>query len=473
MLNNLCRIGMDMPKNRWWQWIAAGLLGLLLLTLLTRCSNIQDDIQARAQATLDAENMSWATVNLQDHGRDALLSGEAPSQTEKDKAIETVQNLYGVRTVDNDITLKQYVSSTLDLKWVNDKVKVSGTLPDQATVDATIAQVRHAYGTDKVSQQLVVDDAARKPEWLAGIAGLLPTLVATRNLTLSANDEVIQVSGDVETAELRDAHLSLMSTTLSDKLTAAIEVVKTGPTEEELAAIAAEEARKAAAAEAARNAEKARLAAQAEAARAAEAEKARLAAARKAEAKARLAAIAQQKATAAEKARRTAEAQVAAKQRQMMAMHMHHMRMANRRKVIIVQPMLPIKHNAATVDMLTQQQDKQRVHMLTQCEQALNRLVNNNPAPFAADSAEIQQNGYILFKQLMMQIRYCGRLIQQTAAKISVAAPSGSKALSQQRAQTAIDQLQQHSGIPAERLNITPTPGNPSGDAQLNFTLTQ
>ena len=497
MLNNLCRIGMDMLKNRWWQWIAGGLLGLLLLTLLTRCSSIQDDIQGRAQTALDANNMSWAKVNLQDRGRDALLSGEAPSEAARDQAIDTVQNLYGTRVVDHDITLKQYVSSTLDLKLDEDKVVLSGTLPDQATIDDTVSQVQGIYGADNVTNNLVASDSARKPVWLAGVAGLLPTLAATRNMVLSANDDAVTVSGDVETTELRDTNLGLMGTAFGEKLNAAIEVVKTGPTEEELAAIAAEEARKlaekerlAAEAEAARKAEEERIAAEA-ARKATEAEEARLAAeaARKAEAAeqariaaeaarkvkaARLAADAARKAAAAEKARLAAAlaAEEQAKQRQMMAMQMHQFRMANRRKIIIVQPMFPVKYDAQTMPALTQQ-NNQSTQMMLSCEQALNRLVSSNPAPFTEGSAAMQQSSQALFGQLNMQIRYCGGLMKQNEAHISVAASASDADLSQQRAQAAIDQLHNSFGIPADLLSVNTEPGEMSGDAQLNFTIKQ
>ncbi|MGB1257728.1 MAG: BON domain-containing protein [Thiolinea sp.] len=506
MLRDLCRIGMNMPEKRWWQWLAVGLFGLLLLTLLTRCNSIQGDIQSRAQSLLQEKNMSWASVNLQNRGRDAIISGEAPGAAERDEAIQLVRNLYGIRTIDHEITLKQYVSSTFNLRHSNEGIVLNGKLPDQATIDQTAEEIQQIYKTDRITNNLTVSDSTSTPKWLAGLTALLPAITATRNIELSASDDAININGDVETIELRDETMMAMQSAFGDQLQASLAVVKTGPSEEELAAIAAEEARKAEEAhqlaeakklekERAIAAKKARLAAEAEAARKAQ-EEARLAAEAKlkAEKEKQLAAKIAEKArqeqsrlAAEAEAKRLADIQIAeaekarqiaaARHQQMLMQQRYQMLPARTFRKVIVLPPVPYQANGmhSTIPQIPRP-----TNMVANCEQALNRLVSNNPPPFNKDSIIPNISAQALLGQLNTQIRFCGTLLQQGQLHIGVMAKAGNDDspdnpanVYQRRSQTVVNSLQNHFGISPGLLRVYTTPDQLSGNTQLHFTITQ
>ena len=274
MIKDLCRIGSDMSKKRWKLWAIPGFLGLLALTMLTRCNPIEDDLQQRSQTLLTDQGMGWAKTELDGRGRDLLLTGIAPSEDAKNKAINLTQGVYGVRTVDHDITVKEYVSSVFKLNHSDNKVTLAGSLPDQSSIDLAVNKAQSLYGEANVVNNLSINEMAKKPAWLAGAAGLMAALYGADNLAMDATDSHVNISGTVGSEDAKTQLLQQAQASFGDQFSESIKVVQVGPTAEELAAIEAariaEEQRLAAEAEAARLAEEQRLAAEAEAARLAE-----------------------------------------------------------------------------------------------------------------------------------------------------------------------------------------------------------
>lgn len=175
MLNNLCQIGMDMSGKRWWQWLIGALSGLLLLSLLTRCGSIQDDIQHRAQGLLNDNKMEWATVSTDNRGRDIQLSGEAPDEETKAQAVNLVQGLDGVRTIDHDISIAASpnagdptttASETPTTKATQDATQADAESTEQAdkgsahTANAAVA-LKQTEATQKPEQKNIQNEAAR------------------------------------------------------------------------------------------------------------------------------------------------------------------------------------------------------------------------------------------------------------------------------------------------------------------------
>ncbi|MFK7887373.1 MAG: OmpA family protein [Gammaproteobacteria bacterium] len=79
------------------------LLGILAQCLLTALfvwrvvPSIAQDIQTRSDLALSARNVNWGRVEVD--GRDVTLSGLAPSQKQKQRAMDALQSVHGVRLV--------------------------------------------------------------------------------------------------------------------------------------------------------------------------------------------------------------------------------------------------------------------------------------------------------------------------------------------------------------------------------------
>lgn len=81
---------------------------LLLVLLLFFCVRhhvplIEADLAERSRAILDADNMTWANIDLD--GRDVTLTGAAPSAQLRDKAVELAGAVWGVHSVNNRLTV--------------------------------------------------------------------------------------------------------------------------------------------------------------------------------------------------------------------------------------------------------------------------------------------------------------------------------------------------------------------------------
>ncbi len=94
-----------LPAMWWWLLTLLGLPLLFFLMTWTHQEVVETDLTMRSSAALKAAGMDWATVNLDQRGRDVQLTGVAASVQERDAAIQVVQNVYGVRDVQNRLQM--------------------------------------------------------------------------------------------------------------------------------------------------------------------------------------------------------------------------------------------------------------------------------------------------------------------------------------------------------------------------------
>ncbi|PWR00393.1 BON domain-containing protein [Leucothrix pacifica] len=532
MIKDLCRIGSDMSKKRWKLWAIPGFLGLLALTMLTRCNPIENDLQQRSQSILNDQGMSWAKTELDGRGRDLLLTGVAPSEDAKNQAINLTQGVYGVRTVDHDITVKEYVSSVFKINHSTDKVTLSGSLPDQASIDLAVNKAQSLYGEANVVNELSINEMAKKPAWLAGAASLMAALYGAENLAMDATDSHVNISGTVGSEEAKAQLVQQAKASFGDQFSESIKVVQVGPTAEELAAIeaarVAEEQRLAAEAEAARIAEEKRLAAEAEAARiaeekrlAAEAEAARIAEEKRLAAEAEAARIAEEKRLAAEaEAARIAEekrlaaeaeaARIAEEKR--LAAEAEAARIAEEKRIAAEAEAARIAEEkriaaeaeaarlaeekriaeAAEAARLAKEAEEARIaqakrlaehnrQMLVYCQLKLNELINTNPPVFANDSGMILGSGYGVLGIITLHVNSCSDLLHRNHQYIDVVSQAGkdetspqSPAMGYARAKAIISYLENINGIHPGLLRPRENTATDSiGESQLHFTITE
>lgn len=536
MIKDLCRFGSDMTKKRWKLWAIPGFLGLLMLALLSRCNSIENDLQQRTQAALTENGLNWAKVAANSGGRDLLLSGVAPSETAKDQAITLAQGVYGVGTLEHDITIKEYVSSVFKLKHSDNKVVLSGSLPNQSSIDLAINKAQTLYGESNVVNELSINKMALEPSWLAGATGLMAALYGADNLALNASDSHINITGTVATEEAKTQLLQQASASFGENFSEEIQVVKTPPTADELAAIEAarlaEEQRLIADAEAARLAEEKRLVLEAEATRLAEeqrlaievAEKQRLAAEAETAKLQQVAAQAEQQRLIAEKKaaqlveekriaeeaeanrlaelKRQAEAARVAEEKRLaaeaeaariaeekrLALEAKKARLAEEKRLLeeaeaarIAEEKRLAEEAEATRIAHEKQLAEQNRQMLNFCQLKLNQLINNNPSPFIKDSSTIRGSGYGLLGMITIHVNSCSGLLHKNNQFIDVVSQAGEGETNPQtpdlgyaRSRAIVSYLENINGIhPGLLRPRKQTSSDAIRESQLHFIITE
>ena len=460
MIKDFCSIGSTWNLKGWLKWAIPALFGMLFLTMLTRCNPIETDLGEKTQSLLGEKGMGWAKTSLD--GRDLTLTGEAPNSGARDSAVALAEGVYGVRKVEQDITLKEWYSSKFNLQQKGELIVLSGSMPDQASIDEAVTKAHALYGDTNVSNKLKISDSASAPAWLAGTTGLMATLYSARNVAMDVSDDKVEISAEVETEAEKSQLIAEATASYGDKFSESISVVKTRPTAEEIAAVAAAKL-----AEEHRIAEAARLAKEAEAARLAEearlSEEARLAA--EAET-ARLAAEAEA-ARLAEEARLSEEARLAAKA--------EAARLAEEARLAKI---AAEEQRLAAIEAAKQKAAAAQLALLASCQTDFEQMLSENPAVFKKDSSEIHGESYRLFGMLAQKVNYCSGVLHDKNQYINVSTGIGegetsplSASMSQQRIHSAISYLEVISG--AHHGLLRPNSEDTSGSSQLNFNISE
>ncbi|MFD0915788.1 OmpA family protein [Pseudahrensia aquimaris] len=180
----------------WKKWIWPGLLtvGLLsLLALYMKADVIEADLKAKATAALAGSGLTWAGVEMD--GRDATLTGVAPSEDAQDAAEVTALNAYDVRVIENQSSLLAAQSPyTLTANRDGDAVTLSGFVPNDDVRETIVNAAKEALPGTNVTDQMTLARGA--PEGLAAMAGFgMAQLNGLTTGEMSLSDSNLSVKG--------------------------------------------------------------------------------------------------------------------------------------------------------------------------------------------------------------------------------------------------------------------------------------
>lgn len=182
-----------------------GFIILCLLTIIFRADDIEADLQRRSLETLKEANISTVKVDID--GRDAILSGMVSSLDIKDKSEKLISEVYGIRSVKNQIALEKDVSVTssfFNLKFHPDFIDLVGLLPDSASRKKLIEQVKQAFKERNLKIDLDVDAEIEKPEKLeAVLTGLKLIMDQIKVDEISFRQDTLLFSGILENSSLK------------------------------------------------------------------------------------------------------------------------------------------------------------------------------------------------------------------------------------------------------------------------------
>jgi outer membrane protein OmpA-like peptidoglycan-associated protein/osmotically-inducible protein OsmY len=198
----------ELPAMWWWLLTLLGLPLLFFLATSARQGVVEKDLTSRSTAALKAAGMDWATVNLDQRGRDVQLNGMAASPAVRDEAFKTVQNVYGVRDVQNLVEVATAPAQPaqvptplktpdFSLQVVEGKIVLQGVMGSQQEIDAAVKAVQGAYGKMPIDNQMQLADGVAPADWLNSVAGLLPALQGLENASLKVSAAGNSIGGDL------------------------------------------------------------------------------------------------------------------------------------------------------------------------------------------------------------------------------------------------------------------------------------
>ncbi len=191
------------------------LLGLLALGILiflcirNHTPDIQNDILTRASSAVSVKPTEWAKVAVD--GRNVTLTGVAASELLRDKAAETAGAVWGVVSVDNQLTVaKPIVESAvvlapepvIQLPYESQFTKtttgiiLTGSVPSEEQRKILLQLAEEKFGTGHVTDQLQIRSDA--PEgWQQTAALAITNLALFDQGSAKLVDTSIDVSGRV------------------------------------------------------------------------------------------------------------------------------------------------------------------------------------------------------------------------------------------------------------------------------------
>ena len=177
-------------------------MGLLLLAVLVAlclycgAPRIQQDINDRSVAAVTDAGYDAAMVSVS--GRDVTLTGTVASAEERDRLMEMVAGLRGVRKVDDQLTVdpRAGIIDPFSLVTTRRQVTLRGRMTQQAH-DDLLAKAHEIWGAENVIDEIEIDAAA--PGWnLDLLAKLIDVLKGRRgNLNLDFFGDRLEIGGEL------------------------------------------------------------------------------------------------------------------------------------------------------------------------------------------------------------------------------------------------------------------------------------
>ena len=177
---------------------------LLAVCIWFNGNHIPKDIAKRAGQALTRSGFDPRFLQAV-NGRVAILSGEIKEVADRERLVETVRSVRGVRRVDDRLAVIESEPARLSLAISGDRATLSGVMPDRRSVEKVVAAARTVYGQEKVKNQLIISAHIIQPEWIAEFQALLPALQTMTAADIAISDEGLTLSGVVASDTERTA----------------------------------------------------------------------------------------------------------------------------------------------------------------------------------------------------------------------------------------------------------------------------
>ncbi|MBI1309468.1 MAG: OmpA family protein [Proteobacteria bacterium] len=208
--------------------VYAMVLGVRWLT-----PRIEQDIADRVTTSLAEQGLLWADVAVQ--GREVTLSGTAPNEAGKERALAVASKVFGVAKVDDKLEVadakalagKGAASYGLTITKDGDKVSVVGAVPTQADKDVLVRLANRHYGEENVDASKLEVAEGAPAGWRTAAGTVLYNIFNMENATVTFSGTEVMISGTVVDQQFSDQVENAVTATLpqSYKVAYAVDVV--------------------------------------------------------------------------------------------------------------------------------------------------------------------------------------------------------------------------------------------------------
>jgi outer membrane protein OmpA-like peptidoglycan-associated protein len=183
---------------RRWLWGVIPLLVLSWVAVQAEHGHLERDLAARTSNALARSGMIWAMAEF--NGRDAILTGRAPEESEPGKAADTLAAVWGVRTIDNRAGLLDRAETYW---WAasrrNNRIRLTGLAPSIGARQAILGVTKASFpGFEVVDRTTLARGVPSTDLWLAGVSFGLKQLTSIKRGHVRMQDLQFSVAGEAE-----------------------------------------------------------------------------------------------------------------------------------------------------------------------------------------------------------------------------------------------------------------------------------
>lgn len=187
-------------KLRCWLWGLLPLLAIGALVVWVLGDRLEEDLTKRSKLALETAGIDWAQPEFS--GLDASINGEAPSEEERLKAIEVVQKVYGVRRVEDRLSLRKIVSPFIwSGRYEKGKLSLKGFVPSSKIKASVSGLAKAKFPQADVSEDLeVARGAPDAQKWFGQVSFSIGLLSRLLDGEVSLEDKKLSISGPARDA---------------------------------------------------------------------------------------------------------------------------------------------------------------------------------------------------------------------------------------------------------------------------------
>lgn len=203
------------------------ILGIVALaTLCTVCaskhsSRIVNKLTGSSQAALSESNISWAFVAFD--GRDATISGVAPTDEHRNEVDALINGIGGVRNVSNELTIGNFVRE-VRAQRSNNIITLSGVVPSEETRSAIVEHALTLFQSDSLINNISIQGGPEDVVWNRIVAKGISLLPQLEEADLRLINKDVSLHGRVAKPLERDSLQSTLAEFLPVGYTSTTEI---------------------------------------------------------------------------------------------------------------------------------------------------------------------------------------------------------------------------------------------------------
>lgn len=214
-----------------WPFLLFPLL-LLLLVLFFHWHQIERDVANNAQQRLAEEDIQWAGIETYHRGRDVLITGTAPDEASVEQAISIVTKAKGVNIAEfhqGPNTIAPPAPALLNTIVTGNSVVLRGKVSSEAELTQILAQAESTFGAEHVINKLEVGPNTSKAPDMSVLFNALKGNASLGSLSAKLHNNALTLNGKVLNNEIKEHIERLLGRDISSTINNNLEVTAPPP----------------------------------------------------------------------------------------------------------------------------------------------------------------------------------------------------------------------------------------------------